>query len=41
MSQHLIFSNLDAPGLNTLEVYKQRGGYGDRLRRIARLWLKR
>ncbi len=37
MSQHLIFSNIDEPGLNTLEVYKQRGGYGDRLRNALQM----
>ncbi|MEI2702777.1 MAG: NADH-quinone oxidoreductase subunit NuoF [Baekduia sp.] len=33
MSQHLIFAGIDEPGLNTLSVYKARGGYGDRLRK--------
>jgi NADH-quinone oxidoreductase subunit F len=30
--QPLIFDNIDEPGLHTLEVYRRRGGYGDRLR---------
>ena len=25
---HLLFENIDEPGLNTLEVYRRRGGYG-------------
>jgi NADH-quinone oxidoreductase subunit F len=29
---HLIFDDIDEPGLNTLEVYRRRGGYGDRFR---------
>src|SRR4051794_16786177 len=33
MSQHLIFNEIDEPGLHTLEVYRRRGGYGDRLRK--------
>src|SRR6201747_1447483 len=33
MSQHLIFADIDEPGLNTLDVYRRRGGYGDRLRK--------
>ncbi|QEC47216.1 NADH-quinone oxidoreductase subunit NuoF [Baekduia soli] len=33
MSQHLIFSDIDEPGLNTLEVFRRRGGYGERLRK--------
>jgi len=33
MTQHLLFHNIDEPGLNTLEVYRRRGGYGDRLRK--------
>jgi NADH-quinone oxidoreductase subunit F len=32
IQQPLIFHDIDEPGLNTLEVYKRRGGYGDRLR---------
>ena len=31
--QPLIFDNIDEPGLHTLEVYRRRGGYGDRFRR--------
>ena len=27
MSRHLLFSNIDEPGLNTLEVFERRGGY--------------
>jgi len=27
--QAILFANIDEPGLNTLEVYKRRGGYGD------------
>jgi NADH-quinone oxidoreductase subunit F len=33
MAKKLIFDNIDEPGLNTLPVYRQRGGYGDRLRK--------
>ena len=33
MAKKLIFDNIDEPGLNTLEVYRRRGGYGDRLRK--------
>jgi len=29
--QPLIFDNIDEPGLATLDVYRRRGGYGDRL----------
>ena len=32
MSPHLLFENIDEPGLATLDVYRRRGGYGDRLR---------
>jgi NADH-quinone oxidoreductase subunit F len=32
-TQHLIFDDIDEPGLHTLEVYRRRGGYGDRLRK--------
>ena len=35
--QPLIFSDIDEPGLHTLEVYKRRGGYGDRLRKALQL----
>ena len=35
--QPLIFQDIDEPGLHTLEVYKQRGGYGDRLRKALTL----
>ena len=31
--QPLIFSEIDEPGLNTIDVYKRRGGYGERLRK--------
>ena len=27
MSHHMLFHDIDEPGLNTLEVYKRRGGY--------------
>jgi NADH-quinone oxidoreductase subunit F len=27
MSQHILFHDIDEPGLNTLEVYERRGGY--------------
>jgi NADH-quinone oxidoreductase subunit F len=30
--QPLIFQDIDEPGLHTIEVYRRRGGYGDRLR---------
>jgi NADH-quinone oxidoreductase subunit F len=33
MSTHLIFQDIDEPGLNTIDVYRRRGGYGDRLRK--------
>ncbi|WP_205695675.1 NADH-quinone oxidoreductase subunit NuoF [Conexibacter sp. SYSU D00693] len=33
MSQKLIFRDIDEPGLNTLDVYRARGGYGDVLRK--------
>jgi len=32
VSPHLLFENIDEPGLATLDVYRRRGGYGDRLR---------
>src|ERR1700759_5768414 len=35
--QPLIFSDIDEPGLHTLEVYKRRGGYGDRLRKALNM----
>ena len=28
MSRHLLFDNIDEPGLNTIPVYERRGGYG-------------
>ena len=31
--QPLIFDNIDEPGLHTIDVYRRRGGYGDRLRK--------
>ena len=31
--ENLIFRDIDEPGLATLEVYRRRGGYGDRLRK--------
>jgi NADH-quinone oxidoreductase subunit F len=31
--QPLIFQDIDEPGLHTLDVYRRRGGYGDRLRK--------
>jgi NADH-quinone oxidoreductase subunit F len=33
----LIFDDIDQPGLNTLEVYRQRGGYGDRLKKALQM----
>jgi NADH-quinone oxidoreductase subunit F len=33
MSQKILFKNIDEPGLATLDVYRARGGYGDRLRK--------
>ena len=27
MSEHILFHDIDEPGLNTLEVYERRGGY--------------
>jgi NADH-quinone oxidoreductase subunit F len=35
--QPLIFDNIDEPGLHTIEVYKNRGGYGDRFRKALQL----
>jgi NADH-quinone oxidoreductase subunit F len=32
MTQTILFKNIDEPGLATLDVYRARGGYGDRLR---------
>jgi NADH-quinone oxidoreductase subunit F len=37
VSLHLIFNEIDEPGLNTIDVYRRRGGYGDRLRRALSL----
>ncbi|HMS71623.1 MAG TPA: NADH-quinone oxidoreductase subunit NuoF [Baekduia sp.] len=37
MTQHLIFSGIDEPGLNTLDVYRARGGYGDRMRKALQM----
>src|SRR5690606_13042201 len=37
MSLHLILKNLDEPGLNTLEVYRRRGGYGERMLKALRM----
>jgi NADH-quinone oxidoreductase subunit F len=31
--QPLIFQDIDEPGLHTLDVYRRRGGYGDRFRK--------
>ena len=33
MTSAILFKDIDQPGLNTIAVYKQRGGYGDVLRR--------
>ncbi|MCW3039021.1 MAG: nuoF [Solirubrobacterales bacterium] len=33
MTQTILFKNIDEPGLATLDVYRARGGYGDRLRK--------
>ena len=33
MTQNLIFDRIDEPGLHTLDVFRSRGGYGDRLRK--------
>src|SRR3954468_19500342 len=35
--QPLIFNEIDEPGLATLDVYRRRGGYGDRLRNALNL----
>ncbi|MCW3017184.1 MAG: nuoF [Solirubrobacterales bacterium] len=32
MTQKILFKNIDEPGLATLDVYRARGGYGERLR---------
>jgi len=37
VSLHLIFRDIDEPGLNTLDVYRARGGYGDRLRKALQM----
>ena len=37
MTQTLLFQDIDEPRLNTLEVYKRRGGYGDRLLKALRM----
>jgi NADH-quinone oxidoreductase subunit F len=37
MSLHLILKNIDEPGLNTLEVYRRRGGYGERMLKALRM----
>ncbi len=33
MTPSILFRNIDEPGLATLDVYRARGGYGDRLRK--------
>jgi NADH-quinone oxidoreductase subunit F len=33
MTPSILFKNIDEPGLATLDVYRARGGYGDRLRK--------
>ena len=47
MTLHLLLKDIDEPGLNTLEVYERRGGYGALRRALepqrndswtARLW---
>jgi NADH-quinone oxidoreductase subunit F len=37
VTQHLIFNDIDEPGLHTIEVYRRRGGYGDRLLKALRM----
>ena len=37
MSQHLIFNDIDQPGLATVDVFRSRGGYGDRLRKALQM----
>ena len=37
MTRHLIFAGIDEPGLNTIDVYRARGGYGDRLRKALQM----
>jgi len=37
MSLHLILKNIDESGLNTLEVYRRRGGYGERMLKALRM----
>ena len=27
MADHILFKDIDEPGLNTIEVYRRRGGY--------------
>jgi NADH-quinone oxidoreductase subunit F len=35
MTQHILFHDIDEPGLNTLEVYERRGGYGSLRKAMA------
>ncbi len=35
MSHHILFRDIDEPGLNTLEVYERRGGYASLRKAMA------
>ncbi len=35
MTDHLLFSNIDEPGLRTIDVYERRGGYGSLRKALA------
>jgi NADH-quinone oxidoreductase subunit F len=37
MSHTILFADIDEPGLATLDVYRRRGGYGDRLRKALQM----
>ena len=37
MARALLFKDIDEPGLATLDVFRRRGGYGDRLRKALQL----
>jgi NADH-quinone oxidoreductase subunit F len=37
MTQPILFRDIDEPGLATLDVYRRRGGYGDRLRKALQM----
>jgi NADH-quinone oxidoreductase subunit F len=37
MTDPILFADIDEPGLATLDVYRRRGGYGDRLRKALQM----